>query len=211
MQLEALREFRAQLERERERKNRWKDRELDRSKARAVYNKLPKSPKGKLERLSEEEWKDIDTKQKKRGLSWFGDSGSGVSAYSNSILADPSEYYDKWAQAYRMLGGFIDCDHAKSGDSHDNNNNNNNNNNNDGACSRWMLWAAVRLLSNLFMDSQSDLSISLFSPCSMSTQTIKEMHTTSILVKIRLVLWIVTIRNLLGNCWAFIGKNSINT
>lgn len=139
MQLEALREFRAQVERERERKNRRKDR----SKARSVYNKLPKSPEGKLERLSEEEWKDIDSKQKQRGLNWFGDSGSGVSAYSNSILADPSVFYDKWAQAYRMLGGFIDCDHAKSANSHDNGNNNNNNNNNNGACSRWMLWAAV--------------------------------------------------------------------
>jgi hypothetical protein len=145
LQLEAMREFRAQVERERERKNRRKDRERDRSKAREVYNKLPKSPEGKLERLSEDEWKDIDTKQKKRGLSWFGDSGSGVSAYSNSILADPGVFYDKWAQAYRMLGGYIDCDHAKSANSHDNgNNNNNNNNNNNGACSRWMVWAAVR-------------------------------------------------------------------
>jgi hypothetical protein len=156
MNLEALREFRAQVERERERKNRWKDHERDRSKAREVYNKLPKSPEGNLERLSEEEWKDIDTKQKQRGLNWFGDSGS-VNAYSNSILADPSAFYDKWAQAYRMLGGFIDCDHAKSANSHDNgNNNNNNNNNNNGACSRWMLWAAVRLLRNFkcIFDSQ---------------------------------------------------------
>ena len=129
--LEAMREFRAQLQRERERKDRRKG-------AKEVYNKLPKAPQGKIERVTPEEWEVIDAQQKKRGLSWFGDGNSG-SAYSNSILADPGAYYDKWAQAYRMLGGFIDCDHAKSDNSHDNGNNNNNN----GACSRWMMWAAV--------------------------------------------------------------------
>ena len=137
MKLEAMREFRAQLQRERERKDR-------RKVAKEVYSKLPKAPQGNIERVSPEEWEIIDAQQKKRGLSWFGDGNSG-SAYSNSILADPGAYYDKWAQAYRMLGGFIDCDHAKSANSHDNgNNNNNNNNNNNGACSRWMMWAAVR-------------------------------------------------------------------
>lgn len=133
--LEAMREFRAQLQRERERKDRRKG-------AKEVYNKLPKAPQGKIERVTPEEWEVIDAQQKKRGLSWFGDGSSG-SAYSNSILADPGVYYDKWAQAYRMLGGFIDCDHAKSANSHDNGNNNNNNDNNNGACSRWMMWAAV--------------------------------------------------------------------
>jgi hypothetical protein len=141
MKLEAMREFRAQLQRERERKGRRKT-------AKVVYNKLPKAPQGNIERVSPEEWEIIDAQQKKRGLSWFGDSSSG-SAYSNSILADPGAYYDKWAQAYRMLGGFIDCDHAKSANSHDNGNNNNNNNNNNGACSRWMMWAAVRLFGCL--------------------------------------------------------------
>jgi hypothetical protein len=143
MQLKAMREFRAQVERERERKNRLKDRHNHRSNAKQVYDKLPKSPEGKIERVSEEEWEQIDAKQKERGLSWFGDSGSGGSAYSNSILADPGAYYDKWAQAYRMLGGFIDCDNVKSENSHDNGNNNQNNNDGNSACSRWMMWAAV--------------------------------------------------------------------
>jgi hypothetical protein len=49
---------------------------------------------------------------------------------------------DSWAQGYRMLGAYVDCDARKEeGHSHDNNNNNN------GAgeinCSRWMMWAAV--------------------------------------------------------------------
>jgi hypothetical protein len=68
-------------------------------------------------------------------------------AHSANYLADPSQDYDKWAQAYRMLGGYIDCDHDKEA-SHSNDKNNGQ------ACSRWMLWAAVsmtkviRLLSN---------------------------------------------------------------
>ena len=147
MKLEAMREFRAQIQREHERKDRRKS-------AKEVYSKLPKAPQGNIERVTPEEWEIIDTQQKKRGLSWFGDGSSG-NAYSNSLLADPGAYYDKWAQAYRMLGGFIDCDHAKSDNSHDNGNNNNGNNNNgnNGACSRWMMWAAVRF--DIFLFSAS--------------------------------------------------------
>ena len=36
-----------------------------------------------------------------------------------------------------MLGGFIDCDNHKDGGSGDQNGGG------DGACSRWMMWAAV--------------------------------------------------------------------
>lgn len=142
MQLEAMREFRAQLQRERERKDRRRQtKEEKHRKMKEVLEKLPKAPVGDVEYVSSEEWDTIATQQKRRGLSWFGDSNSG-NPYSDMLLADPGAYYDKWAQAYRMIGGFIDCDHAKSANSHDNGNNNNNNANN-GACSRWMMWAAV--------------------------------------------------------------------
>jgi hypothetical protein len=52
--------------------------------------------------------------------------------------ADPGDDYDMWQQAYRMLGVFIDCDHAQDGDgdSHDDNGEG------GGACSRWMMWAS---------------------------------------------------------------------
>jgi hypothetical protein len=83
----------------------------------------------------------------KRKLWWSANkNGDAISSQKKGEMADPSQYYDKWAQAYRMLGGYIDCDHYKSsnnkgGGSHDNNNN-------GGsvavACSRWMMWAAVR-------------------------------------------------------------------
>jgi hypothetical protein len=130
-QLEMYRNFRAQAQKER--KHRLKDRRL---KAKQVFQKLPKAPAGNIERVSEEEWKEIDAKQKRRGLNWFGDSTSSTgNAYSKLVLVDPSAYYDKWAQAYRMLGGFIDCDHTKSENSHDNGDGGNAN----GACSRWMM------------------------------------------------------------------------
>jgi len=58
----------------------------------------------------------------------------------NSVLAETDVDYDPWQQAYRMLGGFIDCDHQTSGgrNSHDSGSG-------DGAddgCGRWMMWAA---------------------------------------------------------------------
>lgn len=59
-----------------------------------------------------------------------------VDAYDlSSRMADPSQEYDMWQQAYRTVGAFIDCDHVVQ-DSHDSGNN-------DGmGCSRWMMWAA---------------------------------------------------------------------
>ena len=80
-----------------------------------------------------------------RTLSWFSGGGADTGAYSSGVLADPSQDYDMWAQAYRMLGGFIDCDHDKSEGSGDRNNGNGNGRNGNGACSRWMMWAAVSM------------------------------------------------------------------
>ncbi len=54
--------------------------------------------------------------------------------------ADPGDDYDMWQQAYRMLGGFIDCDNLKSQGS----GSGDNDGGDDGeACSRWMMWASV--------------------------------------------------------------------
>jgi hypothetical protein len=76
----------------------------------------------------------------KRKLSMWG-SDEAVGGYSQTVLADPSQDYDKWAQAYRMVGGFIDCDHPKEeGGSKDDNDGDGDQ---DGACSRWMVWASV--------------------------------------------------------------------
>eukprot|EP00559_Dactyliosolen_fragilissimus_P004846 CAMPEP_0184865850 /NCGR_PEP_ID=MMETSP0580-20130426/19420_1 /TAXON_ID=1118495 /ORGANISM="Dactyliosolen fragilissimus" /LENGTH=616 /DNA_ID=CAMNT_0027365221 /DNA_START=217 /DNA_END=2067 /DNA_ORIENTATION=+ len=68
-----------------------------------------------------------------RRAGWWGGDNGGSEAYESDVFADPSLDYDWWAQGYRMLGGYISCDDdAGSGDSGDG----------DGACSRWMMWAA---------------------------------------------------------------------
>ena len=59
---------------------------------------------------------------------------NNLNPYQGDSFANPGDYYSGWAQAYRMLGGYISCD---------NGNFNNNNNKDDQGCSRWMLWAAV--------------------------------------------------------------------
>jgi len=74
---------------------------------------------------------------------WLRDLGGSYAASENpSFLASTSEYYDPFQQGYRMLGGFIDCDHGQDGSGSGDNNNNGGNNNGDETCSRWMMWAA---------------------------------------------------------------------
>jgi hypothetical protein len=95
-----------------------------------------------VERVSPEELARLEEDHPSlRKLGW-----STWTSSNNAIkYADPGEDYDMWQQAYRMLGGFIDCDHQQDGegDSHDNEDNNNNNDEDSQACSRWMLWASV--------------------------------------------------------------------
>ena len=78
-----------------------------------------------------------------RNLGWM--SGKTYEAYSEGFLADPSQEYDKWAQAYRLLGGYIDCDHpwGQGGHSHEEEGGDND----QEACSRWMIYATVSLVS----------------------------------------------------------------
>lgn len=93
--------------------------------------------KSQLTSLSKEEVvKAVEEDQPwTRRLGWGSDSGSVES------LADSSQSYDMWQQAYRMLGGFIDCDHSKSEDDH--HSGDQDQEENQYGCSRWMLWAAV--------------------------------------------------------------------
>jgi len=62
-------------------------------------------------------------------------SGHRYSDLSDPLNYDNSQSYDKWSQAYRMIGAYIDCDQTSGG-------NNNNKNGNGSACSRWIIWAA---------------------------------------------------------------------
>jgi hypothetical protein len=55
------------------------------------------------------------------------------STYDQSFVDGSTNYYDPYAQAWRLLGLYIDCN-ALQGDDHDSG---------DG-CQRYLLWAAVR-------------------------------------------------------------------
>jgi hypothetical protein len=133
-----------QMEAERlAKKLRMKERREKAARHFATMNPNPQQ----LERVDPEDWEDVEKRQQEQHVnherklgSWFSNSGS-TSPYSTTVLADPSKDYDMWAQGYRMLGGFIDCDHGSDNDEHSGDNNNNDGN--DVACSRWMMWAAV--------------------------------------------------------------------
>jgi len=72
---------------------------------------------------------------------WLRDLSSSSTRYTGEVpdyMAPIDVYYDKWAQAYRLLGGFIDCDNEADGSG-----DNSGDGGGDGdACSRWMMWAA---------------------------------------------------------------------
>ena len=139
---ERFKEFRAKAKQERKEKFLNRKQQRKKKTAQSFLHKLSSNVHTHtLEQINATEL--LETTSESRQLSWFG--GSGAGAYSSGVLADPTEYYDKWAQAYRMLGGYIDCDHDKSDGSHDSGDNNNNGGGEqDSACSRWMLWASVR-------------------------------------------------------------------
>ncbi|KAI2496082.1 hypothetical protein MHU86_18408 [Fragilaria crotonensis] len=95
-----------------------------------------------MQRLSKEEWDKAAQEDHPwvRRAGW--NSNSNYDPYSNAGLADPSQQYDKWQQAYRMLGGFIDCDHPKVSNNHKSGDNQQNQDADTVGCSRWMMWAA---------------------------------------------------------------------
>mmetsp|Transcript_23450 Transcript_23450/g.57658 ORF Transcript_23450/g.57658 Transcript_23450/m.57658 type:complete len:537 (-) Transcript_23450:118-1728(-) len=115
-------EARARRQRQRERNERVKE---------IFKNVKPKD----VERVSEEELESMDSEYLRK-LAWGGSKSGGELSY----FIDPGEDYDMWSQAYRMLGGFIDCDHDKSDD--DGGGGSHEEGGEGGRCSRWMMWAA---------------------------------------------------------------------
>jgi hypothetical protein len=102
----------------------------------------PDTSSSEVEKLSEEE---IQEHPALRNLGW------GRSSSNAAQFVDPGEDYDMWQQAYRMLGGFIDCDHAQDGDG------SGDGGSGDGGgsgCSRWMLWAAVSFIYLKVMEDE---------------------------------------------------------
>eukprot|EP00980_Cylindrotheca_fusiformis_P016983 scaffold5161_cov64-Cylindrotheca_fusiformis.AAC.1 len=91
-----------------------------------------------LEKVPEEDLDSlVDSSTRRQLMGW----GSSISGSELSYFVDPGEDYDMWSQAYRMLGGYIDCDNQKEDDG--SNDGGNGDGDNGGAyCSRWMVWAA---------------------------------------------------------------------
>jgi hypothetical protein len=56
--------------------------------------------------------------------------------YDTLFLDGTQTYYDEYAQAWRLLGMYIDCDAVSDDDSNDNEY--------ETGCPRYLLWAAVR-------------------------------------------------------------------
>ncbi len=81
--------------------------------------------------------------------------------YKQNHLANPYDYWDMWAQAYRMLGVYVNCNTNPnySGNGKDDNfyyyksygNNNNKNDKEDEGCRRWVIWASVSYLYQLVL------------------------------------------------------------
>lgn len=125
-------------ERQAERMARRERNEQRRAKIQEAMNRVQPTSSG-VERLSQEEFEDMQKKHPEFRKLW----GGGNSNNHMIQYADPGDDYDMWQQAYRMLGGFIDCDHQKSQGSGDHNGQGNGNAGNNGACSRWLMWASV--------------------------------------------------------------------
>jgi len=69
----------------------------------------------------------------RRAWGW-GSSSSNSYEEVESLYVDSTQYYDSWAQGYRMLGSFISCDLDENNEyNYDYGGNN---------CVRWVLWAA---------------------------------------------------------------------
>jgi hypothetical protein len=131
-------------------------RELAREKMRQMIENPNEFSTGRAEKMNQEDIQSLMNDLEKQDPEllqrpesrWLwtlgGGGGSGGSRKSN--IADPSVYWDKWAQAFRMLGVYLECSNGASqwmyGGGGGNGKGNNKNGDNYG-CKRWVLWAAV--------------------------------------------------------------------
>lgn len=125
-------------EREAERSARKERNRQRRAKVAGALKKV-RPDTSRIVKVSKEELKQLsDNHPKEFRKLWGGSSNNGENLID---YADPGNDYDMWQQAYRMLGGFIDCDHRKSEGSGDNGGGGSGDGDNQ-ACSRWMMWAS---------------------------------------------------------------------
>lgn len=83
-------------------------------------------------------------KKEHRWLRRYSNSNkSTYNPYKLNHLANPGEYYNEWAQAYRMLGAFISCENSGNNNGGNNHGGNNHGGNDNQGCKRFVIWAAV--------------------------------------------------------------------
>jgi hypothetical protein len=66
-----------------------------------------------------------------------------VNSFQKIFIDGTETYYDEYAQAWRVLGWYIDCDFVAENNDNDSNDNDNDNDNEGSGCQRFLLWAAV--------------------------------------------------------------------
>lgn len=172
-----------------ERSRRMKE---NRQRAREKMKEMIENPQlytnAKTELMSEEKIntlrdevmkKDPNLEQEKhRWLRGVYNTKNTYNPYDLNDLADPGKEYDGWAQAFRMLGAFIQCDNLGEGYYGGQNNY---------GCSRYIMWAAVSVNKNKYWNAPtpflSNKSYLFF--FSMLIQTItdmEEMNTLDIVI-----------------------------
>merc|ERR1712048_598547 len=111
-------------------KSPWKVEHKKRSNMNEKLRKKAKSFRpniNDLEKLSEKEALRHRTLWDKTKFKYG--SGYRTTNENKEFLADVGTSWDIWQQAYRMLGGYIDCEHPRDDED-------------QSGCSRWMIWAA---------------------------------------------------------------------
>lgn len=69
----------------------------------------------------------------------------------SDYFTNAAQYIDEWAQAYRMLGVYIECNLQDQKWSYYGGGNNGNNDGDDEGCKRWVIWAAVSIRPRCFL------------------------------------------------------------
>lgn len=119
-----------------------------RENAKAKIREMMENPNeystGKAEEMSQGSIRDLkagvlktDPKLEKTQNRWLFNADDSNS-WMKKGLANPGMYWDKWAQAYRMLGVYVECQNPNNRWAQYNGNNDNDNS----GCKRWVIWAA---------------------------------------------------------------------
>lgn len=106
-----------------------------------LKNGVEFQPAGNLSPLSEYHLRKLTSSSGSNNKNSGDDQGEYGGAFEKMFVDGTETRYDEYAQAWRALGFFVDCDYV--GNNNDEQNDNDDNQKNTGGCQRFMLWAAV--------------------------------------------------------------------